>query len=150
MRRLSNISICSLLFIVASVSMHRRALNNFTLPDGTFIPKNTTTCAALFATHRDEKNYANPNNFDGFRFVDMESWPLSEEENVKQMVRGSSHTRHEDICFMYFLAAGYYHCHPPLIRLWPAFMVRPSLWPDHLLSLISVFPALAASSLQSN
>jgi Cytochrome P450 len=83
--------------------MHRRALNNFTLQDGTFIPKNTTVCAALFATHRDERNYANPNNFDGFRFVHTASWPLSEGENVNQkMVRGSLHARHDDICLMYF------------------------------------------------
>jgi len=85
-----NLLIYFLLFIVDSVSMHRRALNDFMLPDGTFIPKNTTICAALFATHRDEKNYKNPDIFDGFRFVPSTCETLSEEEKIKQqMVRGS-------------------------------------------------------------
>lgn len=71
-----------------SVSMQRTALGDFTLADGTFIPKGTTVCVALFATHRDEKNYANPDVFDGFRFADLTSSVLSDEESAKQqMVR---------------------------------------------------------------
>ena len=72
--------------------MHRRALKDFTLPDGTFIPKNTTLCAALYATHHDEKYYPNADIFDGFRFVHQASAILTEEESIKQqMVRGSMH-----------------------------------------------------------
>ena len=95
MRKLSYIWIYCL-FTVNSVSMHRRALNDFTLPDGTFIPKNTTLCAALSATHHDEKYYPNANTFDGFRFVHQASAMLTEEESVKQqMVRESLYAWHE-------------------------------------------------------
>lgn len=72
--------------IVYLVSMHRTALTDFTLADGTFIPKDTSVCAALFATHRDEKNYTSPDIFDGFRFANMALSALSEEESAKQQM----------------------------------------------------------------
>jgi cytochrome P450 len=71
---------------LGSLSMHRTALTDFTLADGTFIPKDTSVCAALFATHRDEQNYTSPDIFDGFRFANMELSALSEEESAKQQM----------------------------------------------------------------
>jgi len=77
---------------LGSLSMPRTALNDFTLADGTFIPKDTSVCVALFSTHRDERNYANPDVFDGFRFVHTASWALSEEERAKQQMVATTAT----------------------------------------------------------
>ncbi|THH08423.1 hypothetical protein EW145_g2710 [Phellinidium pouzarii] len=54
---------------LALTAVTRKALADFTLSDGTFLPKGThITCNAI-ATHRDDKNYARADVFDGFRFV---------------------------------------------------------------------------------
>jgi len=53
------------------LSMTRKALQDFTFSDGTFVPKGTTVSVASGAMHHDEANYANAAVFDGFRFANM-------------------------------------------------------------------------------
>ena len=51
----------------------RKAKQDFTLSDGTFIPAGTLVAGASTATHRDARNYDNPEVFDPLRFADMRS-----------------------------------------------------------------------------
>lgn len=44
-------------------------MKDVTFNDGTFIPSGTVVVAAADPTHHDERYYANPSEFDGFRFA---------------------------------------------------------------------------------
>ena len=49
--------------------MTRKVLKDITLPDGTFVPKNTLIVTTADAVHHDESHYADANTFDPFRFA---------------------------------------------------------------------------------
>ncbi|PPQ72663.1 hypothetical protein CVT24_012641 [Panaeolus cyanescens] len=49
----------------------RIALQDFTFSNGQTIPKGTTVCASIHATHLDEEIYPDPYKFDPLRFVNM-------------------------------------------------------------------------------
>ena len=51
--------------------MVRRAMQDFTFSDGTFIPKGTYVSVASIATHTDSEFYENPHEFNPWRFSDM-------------------------------------------------------------------------------
>jgi hypothetical protein len=71
--------------IAPPVSMVRLTLKDFTLSDGTVIPKDTFVGVAQCPIHHDEENYVNAGVFDGFRFVNKR---MSEGESAKhQLVR---------------------------------------------------------------
>jgi cytochrome P450 len=53
---------------LSALALTRKALRDFKFTDGTLIPKDTFVCVPT-ALHLDESNYANPEVFDGFRFV---------------------------------------------------------------------------------
>ena len=53
------------------VNVTRRAMRDFTFSDGTVVPKGAYVFVAARATHLDEDNYPNPNEFQGFRFSEM-------------------------------------------------------------------------------
>ncbi|KZT73525.1 cytochrome P450 [Daedalea quercina L-15889] len=55
--------------VTGLVSMNRKALQDFTFSDGTFIPKGTFVAAASRAIHFDEDYYTNPDVFDPWRFA---------------------------------------------------------------------------------
>ncbi|KAJ3569656.1 hypothetical protein NP233_g4899 [Leucocoprinus birnbaumii] len=56
-----------------SFAVSRRiAVNDFTFSDGTFIPKGTSFAVAGRSLNWDERVYSNPDEFQGFRFVDMD------------------------------------------------------------------------------
>lgn len=50
--------------------MRRKALSPYTFKDGLHIPAGTWVCAPSRAVMRDPTHYANPTNFDGYRFID--------------------------------------------------------------------------------
>ncbi|KAH9834049.1 cytochrome P450 [Rhodofomes roseus] len=56
---------------ITHISVMRKTLQDTTLSDGTFIPAGTVVAGASSATHRDARNYENPEIFDPFRFADM-------------------------------------------------------------------------------
>ncbi|KAI0732573.1 cytochrome P450 [Fomitopsis betulina] len=58
---------------ITHIAVMRKAKQDFTLSDGTFIPAGTLLAGASTATHRDERNYENPEVFDPLRFADMRS-----------------------------------------------------------------------------
>lgn len=49
--------------------MERKVLADFTLSDGTFLPKGSHVVCNAVSVHREGANYSNPNEFDGFRFA---------------------------------------------------------------------------------
>ncbi|THU83561.1 cytochrome P450 [Dendrothele bispora CBS 962.96] len=51
----------------AKVTMSRKVMKDFTFSDGTTIPAGNTLGACGFSIHHDERNYPNPEEFDGFR-----------------------------------------------------------------------------------
>ena len=51
--------------------MTRKALQDFTFSDGTFIPAGTTISAPSHSVHHDGQFYDNPYTFDPFRFARM-------------------------------------------------------------------------------
>lgn len=53
------------------VTMNRKVVKDFTFSDGTVLPAGTSLAVASFATHHDEELYANPYEFDGFRFANL-------------------------------------------------------------------------------
>uniref|UniRef100_A0A8H7Y572 Cytochrome P450 n=1 Tax=Psilocybe cubensis TaxID=181762 RepID=A0A8H7Y572_PSICU len=53
---------------ISSVSMTRKILSPFTLPDGTQLPTGTIIAAASRARHMDPAIYNTPDTFDGLRF----------------------------------------------------------------------------------
>ena len=53
------------------VSMTRLALRPFTFSNGVTVPAGTLISIPASATHRDERAYPNPDEFDGFRFAKL-------------------------------------------------------------------------------
>ena len=53
--------------------MNRKALVDYTLSDGTFLPKGTLVSCNAVGVHHDDVNYTNGNEFDGFRFSKVRS-----------------------------------------------------------------------------
>ena len=51
--------------------MGRKALQDFTFPDGTFVPKGNLVSTPLMPIHHDEARYPNADKFEGFRFAEM-------------------------------------------------------------------------------
>ncbi|KAJ3488343.1 hypothetical protein NLI96_g2934 [Meripilus lineatus] len=56
---------------INATSVMRKAKQDLTLSNGTFIPEGTICVAEALSTHTDENNYTNPDVFDPFRFSDM-------------------------------------------------------------------------------
>ncbi|KDR68413.1 hypothetical protein GALMADRAFT_78764 [Galerina marginata CBS 339.88] len=54
-----------------AVIMNRKAMKDFTFSNGITVPAGTHLAVATYSTHMDEKNYANPHDFQAFRFADM-------------------------------------------------------------------------------
>ncbi|EGO05393.1 hypothetical protein SERLA73DRAFT_174534 [Serpula lacrymans var. lacrymans S7.3] len=54
---------------IALISMLRKAVKDFTLADGTFIPAGTMIAVATSPTHHDKEIYKNPDVFDPSRFI---------------------------------------------------------------------------------
>lgn len=52
-------------------SMGRKAVVDYTLSDGTFLPKGTLITCNAVAVHREASHYPNPDEFDGFRFANI-------------------------------------------------------------------------------
>jgi cytochrome P450 len=53
---------------VYPVTMVRRAMQDFTFSDGTFIPEGTFVGVAVLPTHHDEEYYEDPDTFNPWRF----------------------------------------------------------------------------------
>ena len=49
----------------------RKAFEDYTFADGTFVPKGAQVSTILHSMHRDDARYPNANEFDGFRFFKM-------------------------------------------------------------------------------
>jgi len=58
---------------LGSTSLNRKALQDFTFSDGTFIPAGSFVAAAALPTHFDERYYENPDIFNPWRFAEMRS-----------------------------------------------------------------------------
>lgn len=52
-----------------SATLQRRAIQDVTLSDGTFIPSGTKLEFPTFAIHRDSEFFVDATEFDGFRFL---------------------------------------------------------------------------------
>lgn len=55
-----------------SISLRRKALTRFTFSDGTVVPKGAWVCVPQRAMQRDPSIYANPEVFNGHRFIDQD------------------------------------------------------------------------------
>ena len=53
------------------VAVNRCAIRPFTFSNGVTVPAGTFVSVPANATHRDERIYSNPDEFDGFRFVKL-------------------------------------------------------------------------------
>ncbi|KAL8687903.1 MAG: hypothetical protein Q9218_006052, partial [Villophora microphyllina] len=53
----------------STVSINRKVMLPYTFSDGTHVPAGNTICVPQHALMRDAKNYDNPSEFDGYRFV---------------------------------------------------------------------------------
>ncbi|KAI5118161.1 hypothetical protein M0805_005783 [Coniferiporia weirii] len=69
--------------------LNRKVLVDYTLPDGTFLPKGTYIAANAGATHADDGIYENAEVFDGFRFADIRNG-AAEESTKHQMISTSA------------------------------------------------------------
>jgi len=58
---------------IASMTMARQAMKDFSFSDGTVIPKGTIVAVASRATHFDNDNYEHADMFDPFRFANVRS-----------------------------------------------------------------------------
>ncbi|EIW87324.1 cytochrome P450 [Coniophora puteana RWD-64-598 SS2] len=65
---------------IGVLSMGRKAMQDFTFSDGTFIPKGANVSIASVVAHYDEKSYKDASEFDPFRFSDIRE---GEGEGVK-------------------------------------------------------------------
>jgi len=54
-----------------SLTLGRRVMKDFTFSNGVTVPEGHFVAVASYATHRDPKNYPNPEEFQPFRFADM-------------------------------------------------------------------------------
>ena len=66
---------------IGTLSMTRKALVDYTLSDGTFLPKGSFVSCNLLAIHRLESNYDDANEFKPFRFSEQRE--ESTEEGLK-------------------------------------------------------------------
>jgi cytochrome P450 len=73
----------------------RLALRPLTLSNGMTIPVGTLVGVPASATHRDEINYPNPDDFDGFRFAKLRE---SEGDTVTSRYQAIS-TSSENVAF---------------------------------------------------
>ena len=64
----------------------RKTLKDFTLSDGTVIPKGALVGVAAQSLHHDQKLYENANVFEPFRFADMRDSEADEEGPKYQFV----------------------------------------------------------------
>jgi len=55
----------------APVVMNRLALRPFTFSNGVTVPAGTLVAIPASAAHEDERNFLNPQEFDGFRFAKL-------------------------------------------------------------------------------
>ena len=67
------------------VSMRRLVLEDYTLSDGTFLPKGTLLAINPFAVHHNEELYDSPNEFRPFRYAEKREESV-EESTRNQMV----------------------------------------------------------------
>ena len=65
------ITLSTYFYFRSLVGLMRKATNDFTFSDGTFIPKGTRIHVGLTALHHDNALYENPEAFDPFRFANM-------------------------------------------------------------------------------
>lgn len=72
-----------------AVSMSRKALVDYTLSDGTFLPAGTFVACNAISTHYDSANYEAPHEFRPFRFADVREESV-EESTKHQMVATSN------------------------------------------------------------
>jgi cytochrome P450 len=70
--------------------MRRLALRPFTFSNGVTVPAGTLIAVSTNATHRDERIYSNPNEFDGFRFARLRGSKDDTETSRYQTVSTSS------------------------------------------------------------
>lgn len=69
--------------------MSRLVLQDYTLSDGTFLPKGSYVACNATSVHRNDSNYSDANEFKAFRFSELRE--KSAEESVKnQMVSTSN------------------------------------------------------------
>ena len=68
--------------------MERKALVDYTLSDGTFLPKGTVVQCNAVAVHHEAANYSNPTEFDGFRFANIRA--VVEGESAKNQLVATS------------------------------------------------------------
>ena len=61
----------SLMLLILTVSIVRKAMKDMTLSDGTFIPRGTLVSVAARPTHHDQALYSDAATFDPFRFARM-------------------------------------------------------------------------------
>jgi len=54
---------------LGAISINRKAIQDYTFSDGTFIPKGTFLAAASLPIHLDDQHYANPEVFNPWRFA---------------------------------------------------------------------------------
>ena len=66
---LSNVYVKSLAPDVLPVGMPRKTMSPFTFSDGTHVPANNWVVVPQQRMMKDPANYAEPDTFDGFRFV---------------------------------------------------------------------------------
>lgn len=71
--------------------MTRKAFTDYTMSDGTFLPKGSFVSVNADAVHFNDSNYAHADEFDGFRFCkeDDEKAAASESSVKHQMVTTS-------------------------------------------------------------
>jgi cytochrome P450 len=67
--------------------MRRLALRPFTFSNGVTVPTGTLIAIPINATHRDERIYSNPDEFDGFRFSRLRG---SKEDTVTSRYQSAS------------------------------------------------------------
>ena len=75
---------------LSTVIMSRLALRPFTFSNGMTIPAGTLVAVPVSAAHRDERIYANPDEFDGFRFANLRESEGDDAAGRHQMISTST------------------------------------------------------------
>jgi len=70
--------------------MTRKAMQDFTFSDGTFIPKGTHVAGAAGPIHMDEKFYEDPLTFKPFRFAEAREGAADARVAVKNLMATTS------------------------------------------------------------
>ena len=98
--------------------MPRLVLRPFTFSNGVTVPAGTLVSIPASATHRDERIYPNPDEFDGFRFAKLRESEGNRMASGYQTVSSSSKQlafglgRHAWSAFLWFIIVGltgYHH-----------------------------------------